>query len=245
MKKILGILFLLIIIAAGVCAYFFPGIPYYYKCTHEFEVRDSIWEELPKDLPELSEGYADFSTLGVRITAWNDMEAQRTPDDNTVTWANEDESHVITVYQERVNESSDFLDMTGIDHDDLDAYCKDAEKTTPESKYEFVKLMASLTMDDFDIHNYKNSKTFYKIMKQKNDAPFTDRNNPVKFYPVDGVGYRGDLVKDIAVEPETASGNYLIINIYPEKDKKTRYIISVRLGDLNESLAIAESIKLT
>ena len=47
MKKFLGILFLLIIVAAGVCAYFFPGIPYKYKCTHELELTDSIWETFP------------------------------------------------------------------------------------------------------------------------------------------------------------------------------------------------------
>ena len=44
---------------------------------------DNIWEDIPKDLPKLSEGYADFSTMGIRITAWNDMEAQRTNDEIT------------------------------------------------------------------------------------------------------------------------------------------------------------------
>ncbi|MCR4795942.1 MULTISPECIES: hypothetical protein [Ruminococcus] len=245
MKKILGILFLLIIVAAGVCAYFFPGIPYYYKCTHELEIRDSIWEELPKDLPKLSEGYADFSTMGVRITAWNDMEAQRAADDNAVTWANEDKSHMINISQERINESSDFLDMTGITHDDLDAYCKDAEKTTPESKYEFVKLMASLTMDDFDIHNYKNSKTFYRIMKLKSDDFYFGKEFPVKFYPVDGVGYRGYLLSSVEPDGDHGYAKFAVINIYPEKDKKTRYIIDISVTDWNEVLAIANSIKLT
>ncbi|SEH57162.1 hypothetical protein SAMN02910265_01543 [Ruminococcus flavefaciens] len=245
MKKILGILFLLILVAAGVCAYFFPGIPYYYKCTHELELRDNIWQEIPKDLPKLSEGYADFQTMDIRVTAWNDIEAQRKGDDNNVTWANEDHSHFITIFSERINESEDFLDMTGIDHGELDAYCKDAEKTTPESKYEFVKLMASLTMDDFDIHNYKNSKTFYKIMKQKNEDIFKNRAYPVSFYPVDGVGYRGYLVKGLEYGYEKNTDKYVVANIYPEKDKKTRYIVIISFTELDEVLAIAESIKLT
>ena len=58
MKKFFGILFLLIIAAAGVCAYFFPGIPYKYKCTHELQLTDSIWETIPDDLPPLPEDCA-------------------------------------------------------------------------------------------------------------------------------------------------------------------------------------------
>lgn len=245
MKKFLGILFLLILIAAGVCAYFFPGIPYYYKCTHELEMTDNIWEDIPKDLPKLSEGYADFSTMGIRITAWNDMEAQRTNDENNVTWANKDESHYVTVYSERINENDDFLDMTGISHDDLAAYCKSAEKTVPETKYEFVKLMASITMNDFDIHSYKNSKTFYRIMKLKSEDLYFGKEFPVKFYPVDGVGYRGYLVSAVGPDGNHGYENYTIINIYPEKDKHTRYIIDISVTDWNEVLAIANNIKLT
>ena len=81
MKKFLGILFLLIVIAIGVAAYFFPGIPYYYKCTHEFELLENTVSELPAG-SVLPDDYADYSNLGVRVTAWGDMEAQRTDDKN-------------------------------------------------------------------------------------------------------------------------------------------------------------------
>ena len=239
MKKFLGIFILLIFIAAGVCAYIFPGTPYYYKCTHDFEITDSIWNDIPNDLPKLSDDYADFSTLGIRITAWNDMEVRHTNDEKNVIWANEDNSHMVCVNQERINENEDFLDMTGINHNDLAAYCKSAEKTTPESEYEFTKLTASLTIKDFDIHNYKNSKTFYKIMKKKNEDFCNDSGTPLVFYPVDGVGYRGYLRTS-----KIADDNEAIITIFPEKDKRTRYTIAFSLGNINEALSIAESIKL-
>jgi len=244
MKKFLGILFLLILIAAGVCAYFFPGIPYYYKCTHDLEFTENIWEEAPKDLPALTDGYGEYSTDEVRVTAWNDMEAQRSSSKDQIIWENVDNGHFISIYTEQISESSDFLDMTGITHSALDAYCKDAEKTTPENNYEFVKLVASITMKDFDIHSYKNSKTFYKIMKIKSEEFYTGENFPIKFYPVDGVGYRGYLLSGVDPDGDHGYKNYAIINVYPEKDKHTRYIITLSVTDWNEVLAIAESIKL-
>ena len=79
MKKFLGILFLLIIAAFGACAYFFPGLPYYYKTKHEFRETGSIWYELPDKLPELSsDSYDLYSALGLRITAWKGMEPVHT-----------------------------------------------------------------------------------------------------------------------------------------------------------------------
>jgi hypothetical protein len=239
MKKFLGILFLLVIIAAGVCAYIFPGTPYYYKCTHELHITDNIWEKAPEGLPKLSEGFADFSSMGVRITAWNDMETVNTGSKENVTWQNDNGSHSVSISVEHLSENDDFLDRTGITPEELDQYCKNAEKTTPENKYEFVKLFASLTMDDFDIHNFKNSKTFYKLMLCKDDL-YSAGEVPIKIYPVDGVGFRGYLLTE-----QNGGQKNAVINIYPEKDKKTRYIIELSVTDWNEILAIANSIKLT
>lgn len=244
MKKIkVGILFLFIIAAVGVCAYLFPGIPYYYKCTHALYT-DSIWEELPDDLQKLTEGYEKFSTDDVRITAWDDMETQLSVDKDTVMWQNEDETHYVTITCEALDESEDFSDRIGITHEALDKYCKAAEKTTPENIYEFMKLMASLTMDDFDIHNFRNSKTFYKIMKMKSDeiVCYTDGSFfPLSFYPIDGAGYRGYLFICL----EAPNDNYALVNIYPENDTHKRYIIALSITDLNEVIAVAESIELT
>lgn len=241
MKKFLGILVLLIIVAAGVCAYLFPGTPYYYKCTHELELTENIWEGTPTDIKPLPEDYKNYDGFGVRITAWGDMKLRPTGDEKSSVWSNEDNSHLICITQERISENEDFLDMTGINHDDLNAYCMDTEKTTPENKYEFVKLMASLTMDDFDIHNYKNSKTFYKIMKKKNEDFCDDAGKPLRLCPVDGVGFRGFLMT--AKSPDKNA--HAVINIYPEKDKRTRYIIDLSVTSPDEVIAVAESIKLT
>lgn len=239
MKKFLGILFLLVIIAAGVCAYIFPGTPYYYKCTHELHITDNIWEKVPDDLPKLNDGYADFSSMGIRITAWNDMETVNTSSKDNVTWQNDNGSHCVNLMMEHQSENDDFLDRTGITPEDLDQYCKKAEKTTPENKYEFVKLFASITMDDFDIHNFKNSKTFYKLMLCKDDL-YSTGEAPAKIYPVDGVGFRGYLITD-----QTDGKKNAVINIYPEKEKKTRYIIDLSVTDQEDVVAVAESIKLT
>ena len=239
MKKFIGILFLLIIVAAGVCAYFFPGIPYKYKCTHELQLTDSIWETIPDDLPPLPEDYADYSNFGLKITAWDDMKPIRTDDKSEAKWQNDDDTHYIVINEMNISESDDFLDRTGISHEALDKYCKAVEKTTPESEYEFTKLVMSLNMEDFDIHNFKNSKTFYLMMKEKNEAYFGE-NNPKIYYSVDGVGFRGCL------HIESVSGyNASYIDIYPERDKKTKYRISIKVTDTNEILAIANSIKLT
>lgn len=238
MKKVLGIIILLVIVASGVCAYFFPGIPYYYKCTHELYT-ENIWKNLPDDLPKLTEGYTDFSTGEVRITAWDDMEAERSETNDTVSWANEDETHFVSITAEALNESEDFLDRTGIPHEDLDQYCKAVKKTPPENIYELMKLMAGLTMEDFDIHNFRNSKTFYKLMKLKNEV-YAGEEFPTYFYPIDGVGYRGYLVAATGPEEDLS-----IINIYPEKDRHKRYIIAISVTDWNEVIAAAKSIKLT
>ena len=239
MKKFLGILFLLVIIAAGVCAYIFPGTPYYYKCTHELHLTENIWESTPTDVKPLPEDYENYDGFGIRITAWGDMKLRLTKDEKTAIWSNEDNSHLICIAQECISENEDFLDMTGLTHDDLNAYCIQTEKTTPESKYEFVKLMASLTMDDFDIHNYKNSKTFYKIMKKKNDDFCDDTGKPLRLCSVDGVGYRGYLRTS-----KIANDNEITISIFPENDKRTRYVIALNSSEWNEILAIANSIKL-
>lgn len=240
MKKFLGILILLIFIAAGVCAYIFPGTPYYYKCTHEFKITDNIWENATTEPLTSIADYENFTSPYLRITAWSDMKLRPSKDEKITIWANEDNSHLICITQERISENEDFLDMTGINHDDLDTYCKDTEKTTPENKYEFVKLMASLTMDDLDIHNYKDSKTFYKIMKKKNENFCNDAGEPLRLCPVDGVGYRGYLRTS-----QNANDNNIIITIFPEKDKRTRYVIELSETEWNEILAIANSIKLT
>lgn len=238
MKKILGIIIILVIASAGACAYFFPGIPYYYKCTHELYT-ESIWKNIPDELPELKTGFTDFSTGEVRMTAWDDMEAQRSGTNDTVSWANEDETHFISITSEVRSENEDFLDRTGITHEDLDKYCKAAEKTTPENTYELVKLMAGLTMDDFDIHNFRNSKTFYKLMKLKNEL-YTGEELPTALYPIDGVGYRGYLAASTGPEEDLS-----LINIYPERDRHKRYIIAISVTDWNEVIAAAKSIKLT
>lgn len=239
MKKFLGILFLLIVIAVGVCVFFFPGIPYYYKCTHEFGLLENIVSELPAG-SVLPDDYADYSNLGVRVTAWGDMEAQRTDDKNQGVWKNRNGSHIISVYVDNLGDNYDFLDRTGISHEALDRYCKAVKKSTPETQYDFVKLICSITMNDFDIHDSKNAKTFYKMMSQKNDL-YIDEDHPVDLYIVDGVGYHGYMV--IAETPE----NYTeaIINIYPEKNKHKRYIIDLSFTDRDEILSIAEHIKLT
>ena len=239
MKRFLGILFLLVIVAAGVCAYFFPGIPYKYKCTHDIELTDSIWENAPEDTLALPADNADYSSFGLKITAWGDMKPQRTDDKNSVIWKNGDESHLVSISTERLNDNDDFLDRTGISHEALEQYCKAAEKTTPENRYEFMKLVASLTMDDFDIHSFKNSKTFYRLMKIKNEM-YLGEDFPARLYCVDGVGYRGFLYTVAGSEDNSA-----LINIYPERDKHTRYMLEISVPDWNEAIAVARSIKLT
>ena len=164
MKKFLGILFLLIIVAAGVCAYLFPGIPYKYKCTNELQTTDSLWENAPEQLTPLSCDTADYSNFDLRMTAWDDMKPARTDSKDSAMWQNGDEIHRIKITEEHLSESEDFLDRTGISHEALDKYCRAVEKTTPESEYEFTKLVMSLNMEDLDIHNFKNSKTFYQLM---------------------------------------------------------------------------------
>lgn len=240
MKKFLGILFLLIVIAVGVTAYFFPGIPYYYKCTHDLELRDNITHELPADLAPLPDDFADYANLGIRMTAWGDMEAQHTGDKNQALWENKDKSHSISIYAETLSENYDFLDRTGISHEALDRYCKAVKKTTPETGYEFVKLVGSITMDDFDIHDMKNSKTFYKMMSIKNDL-YMGEEHPVDLYIVDGVGYHGYMVTAEAPENHKEA----IINIYPDKSKRKRYVIDLSFTDRDEILSIAGNIKLT
>ncbi|MBP5580847.1 MAG: hypothetical protein J6X85_03495 [Ruminococcus sp.] len=239
MKKVLGILFLLAIVAAGVCAYLFPGIPYKYKCTHELELTDSIWENVPEDIEKLPAEYASYSNFGLRLTAWEDMKPVRTDSKEKAQWQNGDEYHIVSIATERINESDDFLDRTGISHEALERYCKAVEKTTPENQYEFMKLVASLTMDDFDIHDFKNSKTFYLLMKVKNDM-YLGEKFPAKLYCVDGVGYRGFLYTEKSQKNTSA-----IINIYPDRDKSSRYTLEVSVADWNETIAIAKSIKLT
>ncbi len=239
MKKILGILFLLIVIAIGICAYFFPGIPYRYKCTHEFKLLDSIYSEVPADLAPLPADYADYSNLGIRITAWNDMEAVRTEDKNEALWENEDKSHTIHVKTETLGDNYDFLDRTGITHEALNSYCKKVGKTPPETNHEFVRLIMSLTMEDFDIHDMKNAKTFYKLMSLKNEE-FMGLNCPVRYYSADGVGYKG-YMKTVEMPSEKTA----VINIYPDKNNHRHYTIELSVTDWNEILAISESIKLT
>ncbi|MBQ6034381.1 MAG: hypothetical protein IJL33_02675 [Ruminococcus sp.] len=239
MKKFFGILFLLVIVAAGVCAYFFPGIPYKYKCTHELQLTDSIWETIPDDLPPLPADYTDYSSFGLRLTAWDDMKPMRTDDKSEAKWQNGDDTHYIIINELNISESDDFLDRTGISKEALDRYCKAVEKTTPENGYEFTKLKMSLTMEDFDIHDFKNSKTFYLMMKEKNEAYFGE-NNPKVYYSVDGVGFRGCLHIE-----KVSDYNMAYIDIYPERDKKTKYRIGIKVTDTNEILAIANSIKLT
>ena len=73
---------------------------------------------------------------------------------------------------------------------------------------------------------------------------YTGKDFPIKFYPVDGVGYRGYLLSGVDPDGDHGYKNYAIINVYPEKDKHTRYIITLSVTDWNEVLAIAESIKL-
>lgn len=240
MKKFLGILVLLIIIAAGVCAYLFPGTPYYYKCTHELDLTENIWENTPPNVNPLPEDYENYDGFGVRITAWNDMRSDLSGDKDQLIWKNADDTHSISIVTEKLNENSDFLDRTGITKEALDKYCKAAEKTTPENAYEFVKLVTSLTMDDFDIHNFKNAKTFYQLMKQKEEF-YMGEGFPVRFYAVDGVGFRGFLMT--AKSPD--QNNYAVVNIYPEKDKRTRYIIDLSITSPDDVIAVAESIKLT
>ena len=235
MKKFMGILFLLIIAAAGVCAYFFPGIPYYYKCTHDIDLRESIWEDAPEGV-ELPAERADYSSFGVRLDAWSDMKPERTDDKNSVMWANADKSHLVFISAERLSDNDDFLDRTGISHEALDRYCKAVEKTTPENRYEFMKLVASLTMDDFDIHNFKNSKTFYLLMKIKNEM-YLGEEFPAKLYCIDGVGFRGFLYTSTGLEDEFA-----LINIYPERDK---HMLEISAENWDEAIAAAKSIKLT
>ena len=239
MKKFLGALFLLVIAGLGICAYFFPGLPYYYKCKHDFITTDSIWYDIPGDIPKLGENYDTYSSLGVRITAWEGMEPVRTDEKDSVMWGNKDTNLFVSVYSDTLGDNYDFLDMTGIDPEDLNAYCKKMHKTPPENKYEFVRLAAMLTMDDFDIHSRKNAKTFYKIMSCKNDI-ISDEANSVKFYPVEGVGYRGFLLTQ-----DTPEGQLSNINIYPEKDRRRRYILATSVTDWDEVIAIAESIQLT
>ncbi len=240
MKKILGILFFLIIAAIGVCAYFFPGLPYYFKIRHEFSETGSIWYHVPEKLPELgSDSYDLYSSLGVRLTAWEGMEPVHTEEKDTVMWGSKDTKLFVSICQETLGENSDFLDMTGIDPEDLDTYCKKAQKTTPGNKCEFVRLAAMLTMDDFDIHSAQNAKTFYKIMTCKNDL-INGEPGSLRFYPAEGVGFQGFLQTI-----DNSEGKYAFINIYPERDKKHFYILSMTVTDWDEVIAIAESIQLT
>lgn len=240
MKKFLGILFLLIVAAFGVCAYFFPGLPYYYKTKHEFRETGSIWYELPDKLPELSsDSYDLYSSLGLRITAWKDMEPVHTEEKDAVMWGSKDTNLFVSVCQDTLGENYDFLDMTGIDPEDLENYCKKAQRSTPQNKGEFVRLAAMLTMDDIDLHSSRNAKTFYKIMNCKNDLISEDASS-VKFYPAEGVGFLGFIQTN-----DTPDGQYAFINIYPERDKKHRYILSMSVTDWDEVIAIAQSIQLT
>lgn len=239
MKKFLGILFFLIIAAAGATAIFFPGIPYYYKCTHELKYKENILADIPSDLPPIEGGTSEYSSLGLKLSAWKDMEAQRTDDKNQVLWENKDRTHIVSIYTETLGSNQDFLDRTGISHEDLDRYCKKIKKTTPDGALEFVRLIASLTMDDFDIHDFSNAATFYKMMKIKNDM-YISEDYPVKIYTVDGVGYRGFLL--IA---QSSSNSLSVINIYPEKDKHIRYVVGTSVTGWDEVKAIADSIKLT
>lgn len=240
MKKFLGILFLLIVIAIGVGAYFFPGLPYYYKCTHDLEFRESLTHELPIASPDVPENSADYANPGIRLTAWGDMEAQRTNDKNQALWENKDGSHTVSIYAETLGDNYDFLDRTNISHESLDRYCKAVKKTTPETNYEFVKLVCSLTMDDFDIHDLKNAKTFSKMMSIKNEN-FVRGNTPLAHYIVDGVGYHGFML----ISEDAESGKEAVINVYPEKNKHKRYIIILSFTDKDEILSIAGKIKLT
>ena len=239
MKKFLGILFLLIIVAAGVCAYLFPGIPYKYKCTNELQTTDSLWNDTPGNLQPISGETADYSNFGLKLTAWDDMKPVRTDSKDSAMWQNGDEIHRIGISEEHLSESEDFLDRTGISHEALDKYCRAVEKTTPESEYEFTKLVMSLNMEDFDIHNFKNSKTFYQLMKCKNES-YIDESDPARYYSVDGVGFRGYLNTI-----ETPDGYTAHVFLYPEREKRTRYIIKISTENFGDIFTIADSIKLT
>ena len=239
MKRFLGILFLLVIAAAVVCAYFFPGIPYKYKCTNELQTTYSLWNDTPENLQPISGDTADYSNFGLKLTAWDDMKPVRTDSKDSAMWQNGDEIHRIKITEEHLSESEDFLDRTGISHEALDKYCRAVEKTTPESEYEFTKLVMSLNMEDFDIHNFKNSKTFYLLMKCKNES-YIDEGNPIRYYSVDGVGFRGYLITS-----QTPDGYMANINLYPERDKRTKYLLKISAEDFNEMFTIANSIKLT
>lgn len=239
MKKFFGILFLLLIVSAGAAAYFFPGIPWYYKVKHEFALTDSIWEAYPEELSGLPEDYEVYSDLGLRITAWNDMKPVIEEDNDSAMWHNDDESHFVYIHRETLSDSYDFLDNTGITPEALERFCKEAEKTTPENTCELMRLTAMLTMDDFDIHDSKNAKTFHKLMRIKNES-YLGEGYPVKYYPADGVGYRG-----ILMTADAPDGKYANIIIYPEKDKHHRYLLELSVTDWDEILEITESIQLT
>lgn len=239
MKKFFGILFLLIIVSVGAAAYFFPGTPWYYKVKHEFALTDSIWETYPEGLPELPKDYEVYSDLGLRITAWNGMKPEIEEDKDSAEWHSDDKSRFVYIHRETLSDSYDFLDNTGITTEALERFCKEAEKTTPENIGELMRLIAMLTMDDFDIHDSKNAKTFYKLMDIKNES-YLGEGYPVRYYPADGVGYRG-----ILVTAQAPDGKYANISIYPEKDKHHRYLLELSVTDWDEILKITESIQLT
>lgn len=235
MKKVLTALLLLIAAAAAVVFIFFPGLPWYIKVDREYSDIGASCAKIPADIPASSEEFEAYTGSGLMFSAWQGM-TEELSDKGGASWTASSGSS-LTAVSEVLPDGDGFLDNTGLSLKELESFCKSCKKSVPENEYEFDKLLLGISMQDFNIHDRKNSKIFYKLAGIKSSLDVAEG----QYYELDGVGFRGLLY--VSEAPEGMSSGE--IGIYPERDRRSRINISISAADRNELLLVAETIKLT
>lgn len=216
-KKVVVILSVLLA-AILIIAIFFPGLPWYIRIKKEYEYIDKSLELFP-DSNTVPENYVEYSVSGVSLLAPEGLEIT---EDNNIGKGFANDS--VEIFITELTPDDYIINFKGeiISEENLQQFCDFSSLDFPQSNYDKYNLQLSLSMDNFNIHNRKQSETFYKLADYR-DSWFGHWENIYRF---DKENFKGFLrIHDLGeylsgqamIFPDSNPDNYIMITISPEK----------------------------
>lgn len=178
MKKILiGICAALAVL--GGTAFAFQGMAVRLAHWDEFKlIEHNEAADISQKTYDIPDDWQEYELKGIRFKAPSGLEYDEndgcytdilSSDEN---YRNGTTARNIGIFAETVNGNGDFMPLADMDKllaefdisaDDLRSFCDWSGRAYPQDGIDFWLMGADLNMDDFNIHSYKNARTFFKI----------------------------------------------------------------------------------
>lgn len=233
--KITGIILGVIIILALIVVLIFPGAYHYYNIKKTFTKIDITSQPYPYTDVAVPEDWTEITANGITMKVPTDMFVKETKVDSVVIYVDgtDDDTHTkiafimdefewdeFSLYNENDSENKhtkeeylEFFESVGLEY--------------PESNCELYQGFYDLSMEDFNIHSFKDASAFATIALMK-EILVSDSYSEIYETEIDGCTAFINMYKD---KEDWKIKNKCVVEIYAEGSPEISYGVIIGAND--------------